>query len=88
MVSGLDSGAPARGVVFSVPFDGSKNNPISAWLSNISCAERADMCRQICCANGVFFGAIMGSRGGHIVRWGVGIWAGGFRWIVCGLGLG
>ena len=66
MASGLDSGAPARGVVFSVPFDGSKNNPISAWLSNISCAERADMCRQICCANGGDFWSYHGEqRGAH-----------------------
>ena len=87
MVSGLDSGASARGVVFSVPFDGSKNNPISAWLSNISYAERADRSLddfiEAVVPMGAFFGAIMGSRGGHIVRWGVGIWAGGFRWIVC-----
>ena len=46
LVSGLDSGALAHGVVFSVPHDSSKNNPISAWLSNISSAERADTGRQ------------------------------------------
>ena len=88
MVSGLDSGALAHGVVFSVPSDSSKNNPISAELSNISSADSADMSRQSVVPMGAIFGAVMGGRGGHTVRWGVGIWPGGLRWIVCGLELG